>query len=40
VHAQRSASEEPESVLVRGVPILACVAAWAVTCAAILAAIA
>jgi 4-hydroxybenzoate polyprenyltransferase len=34
-----TAGEEPENVLVRDVPILACVAAWAVTCAAILAAI-
>ena len=33
------AGEEPENVLVRDLPILACVAAWAVTCAAILATI-
>jgi 4-hydroxybenzoate polyprenyltransferase len=34
-----SAGEEPETVLVRDVPILVCVAAWAVTCAAVLAVI-
>ena len=33
------AGEEPENVLVRDLPILACVAAWAITCAVILAAI-
>ena len=33
------AGEEPENVLVRDLPILACVAAWAATCAVILAAI-
>jgi len=34
-----SAGEEPENVLVRDTPILVCVAAWAVTCAAVLAVI-
>jgi len=33
------AGEEPENVLVRDLPILACVAAWAATCAVILAVI-
>jgi 4-hydroxybenzoate polyprenyltransferase len=36
---RESAGEEPENVLVRDAPILACVAAWAVTCAVILAVI-
>ena len=37
---QRGArAEEPENVLLRDTPILACVAAWVVTCAAVLAAI-